>query len=97
MPAPRRVDRFFVSRDAIYCLPLGRAFLQPAHAEALWIAVNQGGDGSAERKVARKVGCQRRLAATALGIQYDDLLKIVAIGRNKHLPASVPLSLAYDP
>jgi hypothetical protein len=43
-----------------------------------------------QRKVARKVGCQRRFAATALGIQYDDLVQIASIWRNDHSPSKRP-------
>jgi hypothetical protein len=50
-----------------------RTLFEPAGGEPLWIAVDERRSGTAKRIEARKIGRERRLAATPLRIQNDNL------------------------
>ena len=63
--------------DAVNFWTMSRAALDPARAEALRIAVDDCGWRSAQREPPRKVGRERGLAATPLGVHDDDLVLTV--------------------
>lgn len=44
----------------------------PTHARRLWVEIHQRRTMTRDREIGCQIGCERGLAGTALGIQYDD-------------------------
>ncbi len=82
-----------VTGDSLDPAAIRRPLLQPAFREAFGVAIDKRGCGSAQRKVTRQVGRESGLAATALGVQYNDLVQIVSIRCIGHLSVEACLFL----
>src|SRR5210317_491026 len=94
LPAARGMNRPLVSRGAMNCRLVARPAGQPRHGRALGVEIHNSRGRTACRIAGGDIGDQRRLAATALGVEDDYPVQIVSSRRSQHSPVTgVPLTV----
>jgi len=84
LPAAGSLHGFFIGRYAMNGGQSPRAALEPGCRRALRIEVHYGRRPALLCVESRQIGCERRLAATPFGVEYDNLVHIVVLRQYQH-------------